>query len=775
MPSNSELINERMTRRLAKIYEQAEYDMLSAVKKRIARGVTDSGFYEQKLMEVQDLKKQFTTLMYTKHKLAKHEVSKGLVDSYFAGKDEVKLKPRKGMPDIISRDLVPYKLQRQILETERLIDGTTFQILRNVDDVYREVQSNVSSQVLAGTTTTKGAVQQALNQFAAKGVTGFVDKLGRKWNLQSYTTMAVRTNAQHAALQGHLDRMQELGRDLVKVSVKLATCPICAPWSNKILSISCENIRYPSLESAKAAKLFHPNCQHTLLDYDEDDEELDSILGIDTNKKTGYDTLPKNNDEIFAATQKQRDYENKIRYWKRLDAVALEPAQHKQAQAKIKTYGTKIDELVAKYPTMQRDRANEGVMRGDASKVDGYSKASAKLKPLDLVNDKVQVTTSAPVPKTVLPVPSSSTPVVSKVATTSTNRTVVTPSKSVPRGELIDEYIKSYKEVMLKKGASFASDPTDFIEKKLISTPTDKVVAGIKKMHKELGLTPKKPVKVPKTKIVQEVRTATPKKVPITSATSPKSLENFNTRKEEFYKKYKEVLSENKIDIDKTTEVVKSFVKDADLRMRIPNDVIDKVLGDGYFKNQFETKTSGGYYDLETRKNTTKKLFGSDVNSMKRNEFEKYGYLFKGNVDDDYTDGRVSGYGNTIVQFKKKKLEDRTTFTIGDSLYASGKEVILPSKLNEVTPSWDFSSSTTLKYMQELDGTNFTHIDFRRKAGVGYIEAQYHGDVTLDDVDYIVLNESDYARTSFHETAKKIKEKGIKVKLFNISSELIDL
>jgi len=57
------------------------------------------------------------------------------------------------------------------------------------------------------------------------------------------------------------------GGDLVKVSTHNGACPRCAPWQGKILSISGKDSGYPSLDQAKAAGLFHPNCAHCLLPY----------------------------------------------------------------------------------------------------------------------------------------------------------------------------------------------------------------------------------------------------------------------------------------------------------------------------------------------------------------------------------------------------------------------------------------------------------------------------------------------------------------------------
>ena len=65
-----------------------------------------------------------------------------------------------------------------------------------------------------------------------------------------------------AHLQGTANRLVEQGHDLVKVSTHRGACELCQPWQGKILSITGKTKGYPTLEEAKAAKLFHVNCRH---------------------------------------------------------------------------------------------------------------------------------------------------------------------------------------------------------------------------------------------------------------------------------------------------------------------------------------------------------------------------------------------------------------------------------------------------------------------------------------------------------------------------------
>jgi len=84
-----------------------------------------------------------------------------------------------------------------------------------------------------------------------------------------------------AHLEGTANRLVEQGHDLIKVSTHRGACELCQPWQGKILSITGKTKGYPTLEEAKAAKLFHPRCRHAYslsIDLDAEIAKLESEL-----------------------------------------------------------------------------------------------------------------------------------------------------------------------------------------------------------------------------------------------------------------------------------------------------------------------------------------------------------------------------------------------------------------------------------------------------------------------------------------------------------------
>ena len=258
---------------------------------------------------------------------------------------------------------IPMNLKQLVMATNGLIENATFQVLRSANDAYQRVMANGTTGLLAGVDTRIQATQKMLNEYASKGITSFVDKAGRNWNLSTYAEMCARTVSAQAALQGHLDRQNEVGEDLVKVSSIGTTCPICQRWQGVVLSVSGKHPKYHGLEEAKAAGLFHPNCKHTYGLYI---EELDGPGKVEPEPYNPNTTSSKRYD----MTQKQRANERQIRYWKNRKALAITPEQEKFCNDKIKAWQYK-NLIHCEKNNLRRQYAREGVRVGNSAGAKG--------------------------------------------------------------------------------------------------------------------------------------------------------------------------------------------------------------------------------------------------------------------------------------------------------------------------------------------------------------------------------------------------------------------
>lgn len=350
-------INEALINDVLEIYSNAEDKMLKAVAKRVAKGINIEGWNETKLKDTQILKKEIEKILKDTTKLSNAKVSKGIIDSYKKGIEEVNGK--KGTHNTVLDELdIPMNLKMLVLSTNKLLDNATFQVLRKSDDAYQKVMAHATTGLLAGTDTRVQASQKMLNEFASKGITSFVDKSGRNWDLSSYAEMCARTVGSHAALQGHIDRQIEVGEDLVKVSTIGTTCPICQRWQGVVLSISGNSPKYHSLDEAKASGLFHPNCKHTLGMF---------IPELDGDGKIEPDPINENTESSKRnkLIEQQRSNERQIRYWKKRQALAITPEEKKKSAEKVKAWQYKQLIYCEKH-NLRRQYAREGVRVGNA-------------------------------------------------------------------------------------------------------------------------------------------------------------------------------------------------------------------------------------------------------------------------------------------------------------------------------------------------------------------------------------------------------------------------
>lgn len=102
------------------------------------------------------------------------------------------------------------------------------------------------------------------SQLADNGLSVLVDKSGRKWSLDTYSDMLVRTKAVEARNYGLSNQMLSMGYDLVQVSNSGSSHPACAEWEGQILSLTGQTDGYPTVDEATDSGLFHPNCEHAI-------------------------------------------------------------------------------------------------------------------------------------------------------------------------------------------------------------------------------------------------------------------------------------------------------------------------------------------------------------------------------------------------------------------------------------------------------------------------------------------------------------------------------
>lgn len=152
---------------------------------------------------------------------------------------------------------------------QRLTDMIARARLNSIEEqiAIRDTTLNTMQQAIMQGKTREEAGNAFLKDLKQNGITEFVDKSGRKWNMKAYCEMVTRTSGREAVTHATLNRTRELGGDLMQVSSHGGACPLCEPWEGEILSITGETEGYPTIADAEAAGLHHPNCAHVLMPY----------------------------------------------------------------------------------------------------------------------------------------------------------------------------------------------------------------------------------------------------------------------------------------------------------------------------------------------------------------------------------------------------------------------------------------------------------------------------------------------------------------------------
>jgi hypothetical protein len=157
-------------------------------------------------------------------------------------------------------------LQRSIVGSLEAARGT---IGRQVDDIYaREGRRAALRAILGADGSPRAARRQLALRLRQEGLTGFVDKAGREWKLDTYCEMVVRTVTREAAMQGAMDRMASHGIDLARWSTHGDACHICAPWLGRLVSLDgstrdFEGEAVADLSSTPGVPA-HPRCKCSL-------------------------------------------------------------------------------------------------------------------------------------------------------------------------------------------------------------------------------------------------------------------------------------------------------------------------------------------------------------------------------------------------------------------------------------------------------------------------------------------------------------------------------
>nr|WP_202437624.1 phage minor capsid protein [Streptomyces sp. SID5910] len=340
---------------VADLYEAAEGVLIGKIRRALAEGLDSPVWVELKLAAVGNLQAAIAEVIAVLQADASGAIGQAMAEAYDRGQ-------QAAVAELGALGVGQAAAAASVVPTAPVVDrlaqaviadtGPVYvRMLRVSMDTYRDVIARAAAAPVLGAQTRRQAAQSALDDFAQRGVKGFVDARGRSWELRSYVEAAMRSATARASLEAHSDRLGAAGVDLVLVSQAPEECPLCRPWERKILARTGppgrrtvevehatedgETVRVEvagSLDEARAAGLLHVNCRHRLSAY-----------------LPGVSRIPKAQPSrgTYEDTQRQRYFERQIRKWKRLEAAGLDEQAAKAARARVRSYQARIRELTA--------------------------------------------------------------------------------------------------------------------------------------------------------------------------------------------------------------------------------------------------------------------------------------------------------------------------------------------------------------------------------------------------------------------------------------------
>lgn len=220
-------------------------------------------------------------------------------------------------------------LNDAIASYQRVVAGTItrFNAAMSSEQSAKVLQllNQTTAEVATGITSRRAALRQALKRLSDEGITGFVDKSGKRWNADTYVNMNIRTTCGNVATQAAFARNADYGNDLISWPILANARPGCYPWQGKVCST---NNRSGTVEDLNGNKIrIYPLNQTTY-------GEPAGIGGINCHHKPPNIFIPgmslirgevpdkKENDAGYENTQTQRALERKVREARRDQAIA---------------------------------------------------------------------------------------------------------------------------------------------------------------------------------------------------------------------------------------------------------------------------------------------------------------------------------------------------------------------------------------------------------------------------------------------------------------------
>lgn len=271
------LPSDRAARQLARVYQRAATDLAHRIETALLAGSMATA--QNRRRQLAAVVRYLDELGVQTDPMARQAVSQALTDGDTLARADVK---RLGAQVTPLGEQTWHTVNREAAEAAG--DQLTME-LRNArqvvaastNDLFRREAARETVRALTGVEGSPAAARrQLVKDLRARGLTAFVDRAGRRWKLQDYADMAVRTATRTAVVTGQIQRLAAHNIALARVSSHASACQICQPHEDRLIDITgtgrSEFLGEPVADGPLPP--FHPRCAHTIMGVSEQVERL---------------------------------------------------------------------------------------------------------------------------------------------------------------------------------------------------------------------------------------------------------------------------------------------------------------------------------------------------------------------------------------------------------------------------------------------------------------------------------------------------------------------
>lgn len=278
-------LNDRNLLIILKAYEDAYREIARKLKINLSYSnnpmytkvsqYTIDKYVEQRLLELtKELKSSVPKGVSTAFSIAYAEA---LSAKYLAeGLSNVSLdKVLKDVPRVMKNGSITTGLAEITMKDLLLVtNNTEYSVKRLVRETFAKhmnVQNmlNIGRKDLAKTLAKELSGNKLLDTID-ENMTGIIDRAGRKWHVNTYVDMAVKTKFHLAHVEGvrlFIDEHDGHG-DLARIPIRQTTIDACKGFEGLIISMTGRTEGYRTYGELKATNLiFHPRCRHNPVAY----------------------------------------------------------------------------------------------------------------------------------------------------------------------------------------------------------------------------------------------------------------------------------------------------------------------------------------------------------------------------------------------------------------------------------------------------------------------------------------------------------------------------